>query len=480
MGQLFIFQINLLYIVKENHLPKEIKMAITRRKLFAGASSLAFAGMLYNLNSKSFAQENSIHAFGPLKKDPDGILDLPEGFSYRVISRLDEEMDDGSLVPDCADGMGCIAINDDKVALIRNHELNLKTPGNKPPTKHKEMIDVAYDVTSDNIPHAGGTTTIIYDVAEGKKIKEFYSLVGTINNCAGGITPWGSWLTCEENVSNAGDNAKLDHGWVFEVPASRENLEKPSPLKAMGRFNHEAAAVDPRTGIVYLTEDRPNSLFYRFIPNEYGKLHKGGKLQALAIMGQENALDTRNWQSLSFEPQSWLETKWIDLEDIDSPKDDLRVRGYRQGAAIFARGEGIYWGDNELYFCCTSGGQKQLGQVMRYQPSKFEGKSEEENNPGKLQLFFESQDEDQMNYGDNIVVTPFDHLLVCEDQYTDTVNNYIRGLTPDGQPYPFAKLLVQTETAGCCFSPDGSTMFVNVYQPTMTLAITGPWNSFKL
>ncbi|MBT6367000.1 MAG: DUF839 domain-containing protein, partial [Bacteroidetes bacterium] len=227
-------------------------------------------------------------------------------------------------------------------------------------------------------------------------------------------------------------------------------------------------------------EDRPNSLFYRFIPNEYGKLHLGGKLQALAIMEYGKGLDTRNWQSIDFKPQSWRNVKWIDLNDIESPKDDLRIRGYKEGAATFARGEGIHWGDNELYFCCTSGGKNKLGQVMRYQPSKFEGTTDENNVPGKLQLFFESQDPNDMNYGDNIVVTPFDHLLICEDQYTDIVNNYIRGLTPEGQPYPFAKLVVQTEPAGCCFSPDGKTMFVNVYRPTMTLAITGPWNDFRV
>ena len=117
---------------------------------------------------------------------------------------------------------------------------------------------------------------------------------------------------------------------------------------------------------------------------------------------------------------------------------------------------------------------------MRYQPSEFEATAKEKDTPGKLQLFFESEEADAMNYGDNIVVTPFDHLLICEDQYTDTVNNYIRGLTPDGQTYPFAKLILQTETAGCCFSPVGETMFVNVYQPTMTLAITGPWKNFKI
>ena len=455
-------------------------MKITRRKLFAGASSLAFAGLLCNINGKAIAQENTIHGFGALKKDPYEILDLPEGFSYRVISRLGDKMDDGYLVPDRADGMGCIALDDNKVALIRNHEINLKNQDDDAAKILKPLLNVAYDNTDEDIPHAGGTTTIIYDLSNGERVKEFYSLMGTLQNCAGGVTPWGSWLSCEENVTKAGNTSQLDHGWIFEVPATLEKLKKSTPLKDMGRFKHEAAAVDPKTGIVYLTEDRPNSLFYRFMPREYGQLEKGGKLQALAIMGQEKSLDTRNWQDVAFAPQSWRDVRWIDLTDIESPNDDLRIRGRKDGAAIFARGEGVHWGDNELYFCCTSGGQKNLGQVMRYKPSPFEGTPEEKNDPGKLQLFFESQDEDTMNYGDNIVVTPFDHLLICEDQYTEIVNNYIRGLTPGGQPYPFAKLVMQTEPAGCCFSPDGQTLFVNVYQPTMTLAITGPWDSFRV
>ena len=144
--------------------------------------------------------------------------------------------------------------------------------------------------------------------------------------------------------------------------------EKPFPLKAMGRFNHEAAAVDPRTGIVYLTEDRGDSLFYRFIPKVSGQLHKGGQLQALVIKNKPS-YDTRNWETPAMKHQEWHDTEWINLTNPESPEDDLRLRGYKEGAALFARGEGVHWGDQELYFRCTNGGEKQLGQVMRYSPS---------------------------------------------------------------------------------------------------------------
>src|SRR5690606_27101844 len=142
----------------------------------------------------------------------------------------------------------------------------------------------------------------------------------------------------------------------------------------------------------------------------------------------------------------------------------------------FARGEGVHWGNGELYFCCTNGGVAKLGQIMRYQPSPAEGSADEAANPGRLQLFFESQHESMYNFGDNLTVTPFGHLLVCEDQYTAVVDNHLRGVTPKGEVYNFARLHQQTELAGACFSPDGSTLFVNIYSPAKTLAIKGPWS----
>ena len=271
------------------------------------------------------------------------------------------------------------------------------------------------------------------------------------------------------------------HGYIFEVPASAQGLIKPEPLTAMGRFNHEAAAVDPRTGIVYLTEDRGDSLFYRFIPNQRGQLAQGGQLQALVLKDVDGSegFDTRNWETDKMPLQQWMQAQWINLDNPESPEDDLRARGYKDGAAVFARGEGIHWGDNELYFCCTNGGGKQLGQIMRYQPSSFEGQAQEKDAPGRLQLFLQSEDASLYNFGDNLTVTPFGHLLVCEDQYTDVVDNHLRGVTPQGEAYDFARLHMQTELAGACFSPDGSVLFVNLYSPTKTLAIRGPWDQFS-
>jgi secreted PhoX family phosphatase len=283
------------------------------------------------------------------------------------------------------------------------------------------------------------------------------------------VTPWGSWLTCEEAPTGPGqlygEGLEQNHGWVFEVPASARGLVDPVPLKALGRFNHEAACVDPATGIVYETEDRDDSVLYRFIPKVPGRLAEGGKLQAMVI---EGLADTRNWHAAAMPVGKPHRVSWVDLEDVESPADDLRKQAAAKGAALVARGEGIHMGENAVFVCSTSGGAKQLGQILKLTPG-LAGQAD------TLELFFESQSAEQFNFGDNLTVAPSGHLIVCEDQYTAIVDNHIRGITPDGRAYNLARLRQQTELAGACFSPDGKVLFVNAYDPTATLAITGPW-----
>jgi hypothetical protein len=450
---------------------------VTRREFTIGLTALAFAGLTgcsLGKTKRIVAVKNSV-GFGPLMADPNKLLDLPKGFSYTIISELNKPMSDGLAVADRADGMGCLPFDEDRVVLIRNHELKPSHIDKQPDPIRTFRSEDAYDTYANGVALPGGTTNIIYNLKTKQVEQEFVSLIGTIRNCAGGITPWNTWLSCEESVAKPDGDISKQHGYIFEVPANATSTVKAVPLKAMGRFNHEAAAVDPKTGIVYLTEDRGDSLFYRFIPKAYGKLAEGGQLQALVIKSKPQ-FDTRNWQENSIALSVWLDTEWIDITNPESPEDDLRIQGFDKGAALFARGEGIHWGDDELYFCCTNGGQKQLGQIMRYQPSVHEGTNQEAGKPGRIQLFLESEDKSLFNFGDNLVVTPFGDLIVCEDQYTDVVDNHLRGVTLEGELYNFARLHEQTELAGACFSPDGSTMFVNVYSPTKTLAIEGPWS----
>src|SRR5690606_29001305 len=256
-------------------------------------------------------------------------------------------------------------------------------------------------------------------------------------------------------------NAEKDHGYVFEVPASENiKLAPPIPIKAMGRFNHEAVAVDPSTGIVYLTEDRGDGLFYRYIPNSKRRLVNGGKLKALAILG-EKSRDTRNWEDQEgpeFPIMVPQDVAWIDIENVESPEDDLRMQGFEKGAAVFARGEGIWFGDKELYFACTNGGKIGAGQVFRYTPSKQEGTSNETRNPGKLELFAEPNDQEILKNCDNLAVAPWGDVVLCEDHK----HPFLVGITPAGEIYKLAENVgYESELAGGVFSPSGKTYFVN-------------------
>jgi secreted PhoX family phosphatase len=429
------------------------------RRRFLHATGSAFAALAASGCMRAgVASAQGTAGYGPLVADPQGLIDLPAGFSYRVISSLGDAMSDGGTVPDRADGMGCFDIGGGRLALVRNHELSATADGGG-------ASGAAYDTVARSlVPLPGGTTTLVLDARTLAVEKQFRSLSGTIRNCAGGITPWGSWLTCEEDVSKPGPRQNKEHGYVFEVPANATGPVDPVPLKAMGRMNHEGACVDPATGVVYETEDREDGLLYRFIPNVRGRLAEGGKLQALAIDGSP---DSRNWTGANVAVEQWHPARWVDLDNPEAPDDDLRKRGAAAGATLFARGEGIWMGDGELYFACTSGGAAKLGQIFRLRPQA--------NGADRLQLFFESRDIAQYNFGDNLTIAPNGHLVVCEDAYSDTVHNHMRWITPGGDVFPLALLRVQTEWAGACFSPDGRTLFVNVYSPTKTVAITGPW-----
>ena len=438
---------------------------LLNRRNFIGATGAAFSGLLLNgctgRSAPLTSAPSSFADYGPLVPDPAGMLDLPRGFSYRLLSSLGNAMTDGCTVPDKADGMGCFSLGNDEVVLIRNHEL-------VPADDAGGTLAKGFG-TRDGAIVPGGTTSIVLDATTLEVKREFRSLAGTIRNCSGGITPWGSWLTCEEAPTGPGqrfgEGLAENHGWVFEVPANATGLIDAVPLKAMGRFNHEAACVDPRTGIVYLSEDRDDSVLYRFVPTTPGRLGDGGLLQAMVVEGLS---DTRNWTSADMAVGFRHTVRWIDCDDVESPNDDLRSRAAAKGAALVARGEGIHTGTDEIFICSTNGGQRKLGQILRLVPGTG-------GEPDQIELFFESQSKDQFNYGDNLTVGPNGHLIVCEDQYTEVVDNHLRGITPDGRAYTLGRLRMQTELAGGCFSPDGKWFFVNAYSPTRTLAITGPW-----
>ena len=465
-------------------------MSISRRHFVQRgiALSVGFAGLRAWLQTgpsmAAVLRRADSAGYGPLIRDPRGILDLPAGFRYSVISAAGERMDDGLRVPTKHDGMATFPGPDGLTYIIRNHEVDSENPSRGAFGKKNELLALVdrariYDTGVGDNPAMGGTTTLVFDTRTQSLRKHFLSLAGTVHNCAGGPTPWGTWLSCEETTVTTGDRYLRPHGYVFEVrPSSDIGLAEPKPILGMGRFKHEAIAVDPSSGCVFLTEDLVDGLIYRFIPRTPGDLHAGGKLQALMIKGRR-AVDTRNWEETVATVGQKLPVEWVDLEEIDSPKDDLRFRGVERGAAVFGRGEGMWRTSDGVYFACTVGGKKQLGQIWKYVPSPQEGTPAEAHNPGVLELFIEPNDGSVVANADNIAASPWGDMLVCEDSvFESDTENFLLGVTPGREVYKLARNAASSsELAGCTFSPDGSTLFVNVQGDGKTFAITGPWRT---
>ncbi|WP_164115794.1 alkaline phosphatase PhoX [Sphingorhabdus sp. Alg239-R122] len=467
-------------------------MTLSRRSFMKKAQA---AGIFYaslSLSGSALAFEKT--GKHPLVPDPDGILDLPEGFTYRLISKAGDMMSDGFFRPGRADGMACFPHPDDdgKCILMRNHENWPSTESGSPFGDNDELLDrlpegKLYDTKATGRPFFGGVTKLVYDLEKKEMVEDFLVLAGTAGNCAGGPTPWGSWLSCEEAAVVPAEGANKHHGFVFEVPASATGPVDPKPITAMGRFVHEAAAVDPQTGIVYMTEDNPRGLFYRYIPDVPEQLHKGGKLQALVIKGRPSAVTSnwpRDWGGEGQGPTTYMANEifavtWIDMEDATNyelPGNELAKRGHAAGAAQFFRGEGMDYAlrsdgkTGDIYFSCTQGGIMGTGQIWRYTPSAT--------SDGVLELVYESPGADTMDMCDNIAVAPWGDLVLCEDGRGD---QYLRGLTSEGQIYEIARNAhsEKSEFCGACFSPDGQVMFVNIQEPGLTLAIEGPWKALK-
>lgn len=414
--------------------------------------------------------------FGPLQPDPEGIFDLPKGFSYRVISRAGARTAMGYLIPGCFDGMGAFAATDADlgcVVLVRNHELSPDQTMLGPFRDQKPEPNMCYDNGANVSPSLGGTTTVVYDPATGATKREYVSLAGTTRNCGGGTTPWGTWITCEETTESAGPNKgslrgyinNKDHGFAFEVQASAKGLlSSPQPLTAMGRFRREAVAVNPNSGLVYQTEDQKDGVFYRFIPARPGKLAEGGRLQALRL--RDFTGDTTNWERQDIAVgQSWG-VDWIEIKD---PLNDPASQARLAGAHRFTRAEGITLAKDRLWFTTTDGGAARKGQIWEL---------DLRNRANRLTLFCEPNDATLLENSDNLAVAPWGGLVACEDAVGDDVlpGQYLIGITPTGQPYQLGcNRLNRSELAGVCFAPDGKTMFVNIYDPGLTLAITGPW-----
>lgn len=370
-------------------------------------------------------------------------MTLPHPFQYSVVSYEGQIMRDGNPLPGAADGMAAFAGARGTTILVRNHELS--TGGTAVIAPGHATYDPAV---------RGGTTNAIVDI-QGRLVEQWGSLAGTERNCAGGLTPWGTWLTCEETTAIRGG---VRHGYTFEVDPN--GFGDAMPLVGLGRFNHEAAAVDPETGYVYETEDRGDSLLYRFVPAAYGDLHSPGKLEALRLRDFPAGVNTSKGFLRSLNQP--FAAEWVEIEDYDPETDTTRVEGRTKGAALFSRGEGIWYGDGLIYFVCSNGGELGAGQVFAYDPAAE-----------TLTLVVESTDRALLDAPDNITVGPDGRLYLCED---GSGGDNIVTVDHDGSLAIFAQNISSgSEWAGACFSGPGNVMFVNMQGDGLTFAITGPF-----
>ncbi|MEV4415459.1 alkaline phosphatase PhoX [Catellatospora sp. NPDC049609] len=457
-------------------------LPLSRRHLLRtgtlGGLGIALAGSVQAVAGPAYARSSG-PGYGPLVPDPAGLLALPEGFSYRIVAESGRTvLASGEVTPSDPDGTACFPARHG-FTLVNNHEIDGGEPYGVPPLK-----GLTFD------PGAlGGTTTIDVD-RHGRRLREYVSLAGTHNNCAGGVTPWGTWLTCEETEQRAEGPFQQDHGWVFEVdPFDAAANADPVPLRFLGRYAHEAVAVDPQTGRIYLTEDArtPNGLFLRWLPP---RGHRGGRgaLRRLALgkggdtAGRLQALRaTRDGVpvgdlSEATTPGTTYVATWVDVPDRLAVGTSVRRQFSGDEVTRAHKLEGQWWGDGGAYFVSSYARlddgalAEHDGQVWFHDPRR--GTIE-------LKTVFGVNPDPKSGYDgpDNITVSPYGGVILAED---GAGLSHLVGVTDDGDIYPLGRNETgEGEFAGPTFSQDGRILFAAIQSPGLVLAITGPWRRHR-
>ncbi|WP_406079191.1 alkaline phosphatase PhoX [Micromonospora sp. NBC_00858] len=456
--------------------------SISRRNLLrsgaAGGLGIVFAGSIEAIAGSGAAQaaRGSV-GYGALVPDAAKLLSLPPGFSYKIVAQAGVTLlESGEPTPSDADGTGFFRSQNGGV-LVNNHEIGGDEPYGVP-----ALPGLTYD------PGARGGTTNIEVDSDGNRVREYVSVAGTVQNCAGGITPWGTWLTCEETEQRAGGAFQKDHGYVFEVDAfDREANKNPVPLKFLGRFAHEAVAVDPDTHAIYETEDAggPNGLYFRWTPPAGFRGGKGA-LRALALsLGGDTAgtLQAMNCFKGSkhiadlaeaTQPGTRYNVTWVEVPDRNGTAVSVRKQFTDDQVTRSHKLEGAWWSDGGAYFVASfarhddGSVNEHDGQVWFYDP-----KSE---TITLKTIFGVNSDPDQdTNYDgpDNITVSPYGGVILAED---GEGLSHLVGVTDEGKAYPIGRNELNTsEFTGPTFSEDGKILYANIQTPGYVFAITGPW-----
>jgi secreted PhoX family phosphatase len=494
-------------------------MAVSRRQVLTGGAAagvgLSVAGVLPSLAAPAAASPGHRPAggrpFPPLEDDPAGILALPAGFQYRIVTREGRtELSYGQgKTPAYHDGTGVVDAGRNRLTIIQNHEMT-------PHMSEFGVPHVAGTVYDPGAAAAGGCTVIKTD-GWGRPAAEWVGISGTVRNCAGGVTPWGTWLTCEETFINAGatwsaagqtGTYQKNHGYVFEVSDAASGHQQPLPIKAFGRYEHEALAVEPSLRRVYLSEDAsgPNGLFYRWTAPHGVRLEQGlatalgdtaGKLEAMQIRLDDGSVLPDVAYLTSAQLGRPFKVTWTEVPERDAVSTPTRkqfadgtvTRG-KKFEGVWSNGSGVYivnsfaFGANDLPADAT----KHDGMVWYYDfaDETITLVTYFPHNPAaEAEGAFPKYADLTFDGPDNVTVTPWGSLVLAED---GVKASHVLSSVPGGPTYAIARnqLSIGTtngaptysEFTGPTFSPDGRILFVNIQVPGITLAITGPWEKY--